>query len=250
MFYGNPATSTDQSTPKAVWDINFTGVYHMAAITTTSVADSTSAANNAVLNSQIISVASGEIGPSAAFPGATTGAHFELPAAVLNANQGTMSVWINTNQAAVNGQNWVTAGQVDSSNAFNFGYWTSYFNATIFGWVNQSNDYRVQVTNTGLPIPVNTWQHLVYTWNKTTNTQVVYANGAPVKTVSTSFTPYTAVNNLWIGEVATNQSYGFGGFMDELRISNIPRSASWIATEFANQSAPGTFYALGAEASN
>jgi hypothetical protein len=38
--------------------------------------------------------------------------------------------------------------------------------------------------------------------------------------------------------------------LDEVRVSNIARSANWIATEFANQSAPGTFYTLGAEQNN
>jgi hypothetical protein len=37
------------------------------------------------------------------------------------------------------------------------------------------------------------------------------------------------------------------GTLDEIRVSNAVRSADWIATEYNNQSSPGTFYTLGSE---
>jgi hypothetical protein len=37
------------------------------------------------------------------------------------------------------------------------------------------------------------------------------------------------------------------GIIDEVRISAIPRSATWIQTEYANQSSLGTFMSFGAE---
>jgi hypothetical protein len=40
---------------------------------------------------------------------------------------------------------------------------------------------------------------------------------------------------------------GMDGTLDEVRIATVTRDASWIATEFANQSSPGTFYAVGPE---
>jgi hypothetical protein len=41
--------------------------------------------------------------------------------------------------------------------------------------------------------------------------------------------------------------YELNGAIDELRISNVARSSAWIATEYANQNAPGTFIGLGAQ---
>jgi hypothetical protein len=38
--------------------------------------------------------------------------------------------------------------------------------------------------------------------------------------------------------------------LDEVRVSNIARSAGWISTEYRNQSAPATFYTVGAELNN
>jgi hypothetical protein len=35
--------------------------------------------------------------------------------------------------------------------------------------------------------------------------------------------------------------------LDEVRISSVARSAGWIATEYANQHSPSTFYSVGAD---
>ncbi len=39
----------------------------------------------------------------------------------------------------------------------------------------------------------------------------------------------------------------FDGMLDELRLADAPRSADWVVTEYNNQSAPGTFYAVSVE---
>lgn len=47
---------------------------------------------------------------------------------------------------------------------------------------------------------------------------------------------------LYIGSNASNEY--FSGSIDEVRVSNIARSADWIATEYNNQSSPSTFYTI------
>jgi hypothetical protein len=42
----------------------------------------------------------------------------------------------------------------------------------------------------------------------------------------------------------------YDGMLDEVRISNVARSADWILTEFNNQSDPGSFYTVGSEITN
>ena len=39
----------------------------------------------------------------------------------------------------------------------------------------------------------------------------------------------------------------YGGYEDEVRLSNVARSGGWILTEYRNQSSPSTFYAVGSE---
>jgi len=48
-----------------------------------------------------------------------------------------------------------------------------------------------------------------------------------------------------IGQKAYTSSYKYGGTLDEVRISNVARSAEWIATEYKNQSDPFSFYSIG-----
>lgn len=249
-FYGNPTITTDQSTPSSVWDANFKGVYHMSNLTATPIADSSSAGNNVLANVGVTQTLNGEIGSAALLAGGSSMQHLEIPSAVLNPSQGTISAWINSTLAAVSGQNWTTAGQSDSSNVFDFGYWTSYFNATIFGWENQGTDYRMQVPTSLMALPTNTWLYLAYSWNQSTNTQVAYLNGVAVKTVTTPFTPYTPASNMWIGSGSASGGYSFGGMLDEVRFSNVARGASWLATEFANQKSPATFFTVGSESGN
>jgi hypothetical protein len=42
----------------------------------------------------------------------------------------------------------------------------------------------------------------------------------------------------------------YDGVLDEVRISNVARSADWILTEYNNQSDPGSFYTIGSEIVN
>jgi hypothetical protein len=42
-------------------------------------------------------------------------------------------------------------------------------------------------------------------------------------------------------------SLNAAGTLDEVRLSTIERNASWVATEYNNQSSPGTFIAMGSE---
>ncbi|HEX6836430.1 MAG TPA: hypothetical protein VF334_07635, partial [Polyangia bacterium] len=48
-------------------------------------------------------------------------------------------------------------------------------------------------------------------------------------------------------EPAYGTNMGLQGTIDELRIATVARTPGWIATEYANQSSPSTFYAVGAE---
>jgi hypothetical protein len=249
-FYGNPAITTNQSTPSAVWDSNYTGVYHFATVTTSTTPDSTSNNNAAVSNNNVTLAGNGEIGSAAQFGSGGSAYHMVLPAAVLNSSSGTLSAWLNPSIAMVSGQTFATGGQLDSPKAFHFLEWSSYYNGSLFGWNGGSTDYTVNIPNTTLSLPVNTWSHVVYTWNQATNTQVVYLNGVAVDTVSTAFTPYTPVSNFFLGTDPANPSYSFGGLMDEVRFSKTNRSAGWVATEYANQNSASTFVTWGAESGN
>jgi hypothetical protein len=51
-----------------------------------------------------------------------------------------------------------------------------------------------------------------------------------------------------IGGHPAFSGYNFNGIIDEARISNISRSADWIATEYNNQNGSSSFFSVGAAA--
>ena len=98
----------------------------------------------------------------------------------------------------------------------------------------------------------NTWYHVVCVIDLP-NTQVTfYVNGTKLGNSVTlganNIYNKAGVTNYmgWRDEVATGYP-DFSGKIDEVRVSNIARSAGWIATEYANQNSPSTFCNVSSE---
>ncbi len=95
-----------------------------------------------------------------------------------------------------------------------------------------------------------TW-HLVHlVFNRSGPTDKVYVDGS-LQTLTTGAHSASAMGNF------SNSSLYFmsraasalnaAGTLDEVRLSTIERTANWVATEYNNQSSPGTFIAMGSE---
>ncbi len=247
MFYGNLAITTNQSSPSLVWDSNFTGVYHFASLTSSTTPDSSAKNDSAVSNTGVTS-GTGLFGLGASLT--NTGAHLMLPVAVLNPTSGSISAWVNPTKQMISGVTYAGGTQSDGAAEFHFVEWSSYDNAVEFGWNNGKSNSTLDEPVSKVNLPTNTWSHVVYTWNQSAPSQSVYVNGMQVANLTSAFNVYTPVSNFWLGSDAQNGSYNFMGSMDEVRFSNIARSASWIATEYANQSSPATFVMCGSETKN
>ncbi|MBX4181604.1 DUF2341 domain-containing protein [Candidatus Parcubacteria bacterium] len=90
---------------------------------------------------------------------------------------------------------------------------------------------------------VANWYYIVFSWQRTGN-KTLYVNG--VSRNSNAVTWQTPGTTFYMGggNVANTKA---DGYADEIRISNTQRSAAWIATEFANESATSTFYTMGSQ---
>ncbi len=66
---------------------------------------------------------------------------------------------------------------------------------------------------------------------------------------SGNIAPSMAEQAVWIGQADQPQNVGWSseweGDLDEVRVSNVARSAGWIQTQYNNQNSPATFYAVG-----
>jgi predicted RecA/RadA family phage recombinase len=87
------------------------------------------------------------------------------------------------------------------------------------------------------------WSHIAVTLSGSVVTH--YLNGLNNGSGTDFATPGDGGTKAIIGS-RTDLVTMFKGGMDEIRVSNIARSADWIATEYNNQSNPSNFYSVGA----
>jgi hypothetical protein len=109
-------------------------------------------------------------------------------------------------------------------------------------------------------IALNTWYYAVGTFSRTgTGTFAgnwnVYLNGVLNNGATNNFNYAGTATGTFTGatwRLGNNPQWPNSSnvILDEVRVSNTVRSAGWIATEYRNQNAPGTFSILGAEQNN
>jgi hypothetical protein len=95
-----------------------------------------------------------------------------------------------------------------------------------------------------------TW-HLVHlVFNRSGSANKVYVDGF-LQTLTTGTRTASNIGNfsnssLYFMSRAASSLYA-AGTLDEVRVSTLERTANWVATEYNNQSSPGTFIAIGTE---
>ena len=95
-------------------------------------------------------------------------------------------------------------------------------------------------------IPQAAWNHLVATYS---GGGTIYVNGSSALSAGHTDSGYQPLNSIGASSVAINSGNDgeFIGFLDEVRLSSVARSVDWIATEYANQNAPGTWINTGSQ---
>lgn len=253
MFYGNAAISTFQGNASGTWDSNFNSVYHLANGSTLSVKDSTSNANNGTNVNATFTP--GQIDGGANLSGSS---QYITMGNVLDIGAGdtTLSAWIkppNQNQAASflskrqNNSPFPQydfgVGSLNSSGAFVSGktLFCAFFDGTTL--LGGGQFYHTQNA-----IVDGNWHEATCTRNR--GGVAIYVDGvsqtliADIPNTIEKNTANTASFN--IGSINDGATY-FTGAINEVRISNIARSADWIRTEYNNQNSPSMFYTIGSE---
>jgi len=236
MCYGNSSISSFQSTASSVWDSNFIGVWHLSSLT----ADSTSNANNFTNHSA--TTTTGQIDGGANFSSGSSQYISTTSSLVPTATKYTLSGWA---KRATGGSS-VTWGQDPAGNSENrleIEVWTDgnvYIEA-------EAND----TTYSYFSSAGASWHYyvLVYDGTQTGNARINGYLDGTVQTMTIQTPPAdisVTGGNFYFGRDVSNATYS-NGILDEVRLSNTPRSAGWIGTEYNNQNAPSTFYTMGAE---
>src|SRR6185437_8606285 len=87
-----------------------------------------------------------------------------------------------------------------------------------------------------------TWYHVVFerTGDNSATGYTAYLNGVVKNTASSTSWSSSAAMMLGSRQDVTTQA--LNGALNEVRVSNVARSAGWIATEYNNQNSPSSFY--------
>lgn len=219
----------------------FLAVWHLEdALTTGTIADARANITGTTTGlSTTDRVASAALGAGIDFKGGTDQIAFMNP--LTGSGVHTISLWINQRTTTTNDAI-VVLGNGSNNQAR---WFHSRFDQATIAVGFYGNDYA----NPAEDIQGDGWTLLHWTYDANRNSRL-YRDG---NLVAGPFQHATGVNTQGTTGLLGNAGGAFGSNMgllatlDEVRITNILRSAEWIATESLNQTAPSTFYAVGAE---
>jgi prepilin-type N-terminal cleavage/methylation domain-containing protein len=225
IYYGK-SDATDGSVPANVWDTNFyMGVWHL-----TNTNDSTSNGNNGTAYNQTSTYGSGKIAGAYSFDGTNDWIQVADSDTLTPGQKLTISAWLydTQNDALPRG---IVSKRVTSGNAeeyYNFKYSNNhtYFNVL----TDRDNNTTIQ--------PTGRWFYLntVFDGSLTeTNRKKIYSDSILTATLSSTVTSITnQASNLYIGILNTDANYSWKGYIDEVRVLKVARSAEWIKFEYYN----------------
>jgi len=240
MYYDNDVALDDQ-TPTQVWNDNYVGVWHMKNGT-----DSTNSYNNATDRttlgggSSVINITSGRIGSCKDFESANQAYMNVSHTESLNLNDTTIEIWITTESTATF-YHMINKELVGTN-----------INYDLFG-IKADHRYSFETTNDqalgNISFAGSPWFRYVAATRDVipgSDNITIYNNG----------TIDGALLTITDGDVTNNAELLFGidgdlndwfdGKIDEVRISNIARNASWINASY-NSANSTTFCVLGTE---
>lgn len=236
MYYGNSLATSGQNV-SGTWDSNYVTVHHLEEASG-AIIDSTGL--NSGVNNGTVQGAVGIVNGGNYFDSINDDVNLGSNASLQPTNAITFSAWVRSAGAVTQ---WQAIGGLTSDTSWTNGYGLFFNSAnTVSFYV---GNYINNVAN-GAITPAN-WNYVVGTYDRTAGgtTEVkIYVNGVLAGTDDYS----TAINysggSLTIGEIGGWTDTWLNGYVDEVRISNIARSADWVKQTYemiANQNSIVSF---------
>ncbi|KKP33149.1 MAG: hypothetical protein A2360_00550 [Candidatus Staskawiczbacteria bacterium RIFOXYB1_FULL_32_11] len=219
IYYGK-SDAIDTEDTANVWDENYKGVWHLRELGSGSAGDykdSTSFASNSINTSSQPSQVVGKIGKAQSFDG-TEKINTDAIAHNILAGNFTFEAWANPTTLNGNTYRCFMTNESESPKFCTKG-------SNLLGYF--TSDLNSEAT-----LLTNLWQHIVFN-RSGTNTLNFYKNGIVTSSSPTSSGTLGSSEIMTIGQNGNN-SNSFEGIIDEVRLSNIARSANWVKFEYCN----------------
>ncbi|MGD0918529.1 MAG: DUF2341 domain-containing protein [Thermodesulfobacteriota bacterium] len=285
MYYGNSCMTASTQNVTGVWNSDYRGVWHLSQNPTGTAPQMKDSTTNAYNGAAVGSFVAGDqrtavIDGGLNFNG--TNDEIQIAKAALGTTSVTVSAWFNATsftETTFGGTNNSLGAVVFSTRDVDTDRSpTLVVSPAINNGQFGASDYLIFCDDTAsvavgaraistTSIQTGTWYYAVGTFSRNTGTATyfgnwyVYLNGTQYGPNNFNYAFAGNVNNVnfsgasW--RLANNPQWtGYSNIiLDEVRVSNIERSAGWISTEYRNQSNPGNlgapgFYAVGAEQNN
>jgi hypothetical protein len=237
IYYGNACVTDDSQNATGVWDANYKGVWHLKEdpeAAAPQFLDSTSNPNDGTANTlATANQVAGQIDGSLEFDDSnerhvSVSDHSSLQ---LSTNI-AVSAWVNTSDAETD-----TGVIVNkwSSGTSARNYWLGKLDQNSIAFFvddTQSITAGLSLINDGA------WHHVTGVADVANSLLRIYVDGVEKTTASYSGTSRTGTNQLHIGHGSGENIQEFEGIIDEVRVSNIARTADWIQTDYYSQYDP------------
>lgn len=248
MYYNNPATVSNATTT-GVWDSSYSMVQHLSenpAGSAPQFQDSSANNKDGTATSTMASGNSvtGKFGSGLDFNGTSQYVDEGLEGPTTTMPDGSAEFWFDIDSVAVSASNRYLFSRVKSG--ANDGELRVYVDTTSGSTNIEKITYQIECTLPSANSPIIRsdsvvsaaagWYHVVATWDdNTSNAMKLYVNGVVQATASTTACGMesTAVN-LNIGRNNALNNGFLDGQMDELRVSNVARSADWISASYSS----------------
>jgi hypothetical protein len=201
----------------------------------TSVPDARGLVNGTPVNLAANQVVAGKLGQGIRFTGNDGRVTFTNP--LTGAGPHTISAWVAQESTLDNDAIIVLGNSACNGSRFLYGRFNS-TNVGIGFYCDDWDSTNQNIVGDGLRLVhwvFDAGQNWIYL-------DGVLASGPHGDGASANTTGTTGI--LGYAPLAWGINMGLKGTLDEVRIATVPRTAGWIATEFANQSSPSTFYAV------
>ncbi|MFQ5470674.1 MAG: DUF2341 domain-containing protein [Gammaproteobacteria bacterium] len=251
IYYGNTTVTASRENAAAVWSAY--GMVQHFNETSGTMLDSTVNANNGIGGGTVnLDPAQQKIGGAgSAIEVFNENSYVSIAdsAALDLTDKGSVSVWVN-DSAAPEGYAGIlvkggVAPAISTDSNYHLGVDSITSGATIRGY--RGSISGSDLRSTSLYNSDGTWDLLTLTWDG--SVARLYRDGVQIEQMPQIQNAIANSGPLEIGRrrISSTDTRQYRGLIDEVRVSNQPRSANWIATEFSNQENPEMFYTVGAE---
>ena len=257
MYYDNGSVG-DAQNPGAVWSNGYVGVWHMDQNPGASqILDSTTYLNHGSANNMdLTNLQSGRVGDGMYFDGsaAPNAEYVRVPSDGTDelsfdgaSPQLTLEAWARRTGSPTNEWMVVVGRQVGID------FYDSYTLATVYNapdvasFVTSDGASTDRVDSAAAAVPFDEWRYLTAVRNG--NNMVVYSNGSQVGSGTAAVAMATDNNDVTFAaqenDLTGDPDESWRGLLDEIRISEVPRTADWVNAQHASMT--DTFGAYGLE---